>query len=316
MVEIIVKRLMHLSPEAFASFPFQDNDELTITPAEEAQALTKTWAGITFVPSAGGSAAVPPMYAFYEYKGFRIPVHLISLTGAGPETLEPIGRAQIGNLQRHIGLFPEMTFLEIGCGIGRAAFQLLDLISGDGRYIGVDVTHDAILWCHHNITARRPNFSFHHFDAFSECYNPFGKLQTHDFRLPIADATVDRIFLGSVFTHLLPDEVTHYLREFARVLKPGGLVYATFFLHSPETLAAAARTKRVGFSFPHQVSEGCFAQEPDNLRSAIAYTDQTLRQLIGDAGLELDQQYLRGWWSGLYDESDDGQDVAIIRSLA
>jgi methyltransferase family protein len=47
-----------------------------------------------------------------------------------------------------------------------------------------------------------------------------------DFRLPVADGSVDRIILASVFTHLLPTEVLHYMREFRRALKPSGLVYA------------------------------------------------------------------------------------------
>jgi ubiquinone/menaquinone biosynthesis C-methylase UbiE len=44
-----------------------------------------------------------------------------------------------------------------------------------------------------------------------------------DFTLPVPDKSVDRIALGSVFTHLFEREIVHYMREIGRVLKPNGL---------------------------------------------------------------------------------------------
>ena len=58
---------------------------------------------------------------------------------------------------------------------------------------------------------RDSRFRFHHVDARNELYNPFGQGVTSDFRLPVEDGTVDRIGLASVFTHLLEDEVVHYM---------------------------------------------------------------------------------------------------------
>ena len=40
----------------------------------------------------------------------------------------------------------------------------------------------------------------------------------------------DVAFLTSVFTHMLPEDVEHYLDELARVLKPGGRTLITWFL--------------------------------------------------------------------------------------
>ncbi len=74
-----------------------------------------------------------------------MPEHLIALTGAGFETLDTIGKAHIATYTKHIGISPDMTFLEIGSGIGRDAFQLIDYLSPKGRYIGIDVQRESIL---------------------------------------------------------------------------------------------------------------------------------------------------------------------------
>ena len=228
-----------VEPGMFETFGFQHGDRLEVLPATAAAALPTTWGDVNVPIAPGQAIRVPPAYEFFEFKGFRIPVHLITLTGAGPESLDWIGRHHIELYDKFIGLRPDMTLLEIGYGVGRDALQLFDLLNEDGRYIGIDVTRDSIVWCQDNITPKHPNFSFHHFDAENELYNPHGGKTSMDFALPVPDGSVDRIFLASVFTHLFEAEVLHYMRECARVLKPDGQVYATFFLRTPEALEAA-----------------------------------------------------------------------------
>jgi hypothetical protein len=75
-----------------------------------------------------------------------------------PEGLEPIGRLQIANLERHVGL-------AIGCGIGRAALQLLDIID-ERRRSTASMSRDAITRCRHNVAMRHPNCYFRHFEVF------------------------------------------------------------------------------------------------------------------------------------------------------
>ena len=48
--------------------------------------------------------------------------------------------------------------------------------------------------------------------------------------IPNDDNFFDLIFLNSVFSHMLQDDVSFYLDEFYRVLKPGGHVYLTGFI--------------------------------------------------------------------------------------
>src|SRR6185369_9447492 len=96
-----------------------------------------------------------------------------------------------------------------------------------------------------------------------ELYNPFGTKTTQDLVLPAADASVDRVLLGSVFTHLFESELLHYMKEIRRVLKPSGLAYATFFLYSNETIAATRRTDRTPFKlrFEYPWGDGCYIND-------------------------------------------------------
>jgi ubiquinone/menaquinone biosynthesis C-methylase UbiE len=303
-----------IAPSLFESFAFQPGDELAVIPADEAAKLPKTGSDINIQIEIGRAIRVPQRFEIYEFKGFKIPVHLISLTGAGPETLDQIGKTHIDNYQRFVGLQRDMTILEVGCGIGRDALQLVDILDRTGQYHGVDVTRDSILWCRDNISKRYENFAFYHFDAEHEIYNPFGAKTTMDFELPVKDRSVDRIVLASVFTHLLEEEVVHYLHEFRRVLKTSGLAYATFFLYSEEAVASARRTRKTPWEakFEHPYGDGVYGNDSVYPRAAVAFTDEAMRRMIGRAGLRLVRPYLTGWWSGLHDDSVDGQDAAIL----
>lgn len=305
-----------ITPDVFEAFAFRTGDVLSIEPREAASRFPVIWGDVNIEIERGRSIRVPPRYELFDYKGFQIPSHLISLTGAGPETFELIGKRHIELYDKFCGLGPEMTMLEVGCGIGRDALQLIEFLDRDkGRYIGVDVTRDSIAWCQDNITAKYPNFEFHHFDAENELYNPHGHKTSMDFALPIDAGTVDRIFLASVFTHLFEAEVLHYMREFARVLKPDGQVYASFFLRTPEALEASKTkgTTQWAATFENKLSDGVFGNDPAYPRGAVAFTDQAMRRLINAAGLRLIRPYLKGSWSGVHgDDAEDGQDVAIL----
>ena len=303
-----------IDPALFDTFSFRSNDELTVLPADLAAKLPNTWGDTHVQIKPGCAIRVPPRYELFDFRGFDIPAHLISLTGAGPETLDLIGRRHVELYQKFVGFAADMTILEVGCGIGRDAFQLLDHLDESGRYIGIDVTRDSILWCQKNISARHPNMTFHHFDAENELYNPYGTKTSMDFSLPVEDGSVDRIILASVFTHLFDFEVLHYMKEFRRVLKPSGLVYASFFLYSHDALEAAqskgSTSWKATFEFP--LGDGIYGNDPVYPRGAVAFTDAAMRRMVDQAGLRLARPYLKGAWSGLHDEPDDGQDVAIL----
>ena len=316
-VKILVKhgdQQWTIEPAEFETFPFQSGDELSVIPSGLAAKLPTSWGNLHLELEKGHAVVVPPRMEFFEFRGYNIPVHLINLTGAGPDTLEEFGKAHRDAYQKHVGLQNNMTIVEVGCGIGRDAFQLIDLLGDTGRYVGIDVTRDSIVWCQNNITPKHPNFTFYHFDAHNELYNPFGTRNSTDFQLPVQDASVDRILLASVFTHLLAPEVLHYMREFRRVLKPSGLVYASFFLYSEEAIASAQIKGNTPWkaTFELKLGDGVYGNDPDYPRGAVAFTDAAMRRMIDASGLRLVRPYLKGWWSGLHEQPDDGQDVAIL----
>lgn len=147
-VELVVtrgEREWSISPAQFEEFAFEGGEGIQVLPAHVAERLKGVWAhdlGHDIEVAPGHSIRVPKVYDFAEFKGFRIPTHLIKLTGGGPETLEPVGRALIENYQKYTPFSPDMTIIDLGCGIGRLAFQLLDWFKEGGAYIGIDVTSD------------------------------------------------------------------------------------------------------------------------------------------------------------------------------
>jgi len=303
-----------IEPPEFESFPFEAGDQLSVIPADVAATLPASWGVIHVEIEKGRAIRVPSRMEFIEFKGYKFPSHLINLTGAGADTLEQISKAHVEAYRKYVGLESHMTVVELGCGIGLDAFHLVEVLGNTGRYVGIDVIRDSITWCQNNITPRHPNFTFHHFDAQNELYNPYGTRTSMDFQLPIEDDSVDRVVSASVFTHLLAPEVLHYMTEFRRVLKPSGLIYTSFFLYSEEAIAAARVKGNTPWkaTFEYPLSDGAYANDPVYPRGAVAFTDAAMRRMIDASGLRLMRPYLKGWWSGLHEEPEYGQDAAIL----
>ena len=303
-----------VEPSQFGRFPFEDGDRLAVSSPQAAAALPRTPDGSLHFQTGRRRYRLPAEFKITPHKGYNFPEHLVVLTGAGTSTLDAYGQIHIDSYKKHMGLEPDMSLLEIGSGMGRDALQLFDFLSEDGRYVGIDVTWDSVEWCARNFTPQWPNFAFHHFDAKHELYNPLGAKTSMDFTLPLSDNSVDRAFLGSVFTHLFEEEITHYLREIGRVLKPDGLAYCNFFLYSDETIASARNNNMTphNLRFEHAYADGCYVNDAAYPTGAVAFTDDAMRRMMHNAGVSLSRPYLRGFWSGLHQDPEDGQEVAII----
>lgn len=252
----------------------------------------------------------------HRFHEFDIPIDLLNMTGGGVETFDAIADAHISNLKKFIGISPDQSILEIGCGIGRDAIPLTKLLSENGKYLGVDIIKPSIDFCNKNIKARYKNFDFIHYDVADQLHNPNGTIKTADIKLPVSDQSIDRIIAWSVFTHLYENDIRHYLNEFRRVLKSDGLTYVTVFIVDDVILDSARRTNLTPFNltFEHLLAEGCFINDPAFPLGAIAYTRDALLAMIKDAGLELNRDFLRGAWSGFFSEPEDGQDVIILNT--
>ena len=116
--------------------------------------------------------------------------------------------------------------LDIGCGCGKMARFLM--AHPRLRYVGLDVYEPAIAWSR---AAFEPLYGdrarFLQLDAYSELYNPAGRMSAETLRLPLDDESVDFVICGSLFTHLLEPEMDHYLAEISRVVRPGGRMLAS-----------------------------------------------------------------------------------------
>lgn len=183
------------------------------------------------------------------------------------------------------GLRPEHRVLDIGCGVGNLAVGLSDYLTGP--YDGFDIHRQAVNWCQQAITPGRPNFRLHHADLSSGAYNAEGRLDASTFRFAMASGTYDVVFLGSVFTHLLPDTAGQYINEIARLLAPGGVCIASYFLLNPESRAGIeAGTSFMSFPVQHQ-SGLCLLHDASKPEAAVALDEAFVVGTHQRAGLRL-----------------------------
>jgi SAM-dependent methyltransferase len=215
---------------------------------------------------------------------------------ASVEDFERVGRAETQSLQETMGLAPGHSVLDIGCGCGRVARPLLELLGPSGHYFGGDVDLRAIQWCQKNIAPHHPNAKFFHIDAYKSIYNPHSKQLAKDYRFPVEDGSIDGIFLTSVFTHMLPEDVENYLREMARLLSKEGCVYAGVFLVSPERLEGQTK-EAILTKFPYSRNGTYLASEkyPD---LEVAYDEDVFVKLAERCGLAVKGPTLWGTWAG------------------
>jgi SAM-dependent methyltransferase len=251
----------------------------------------------------------------FEFEGYRIPVELIKLTGAGPETFEIIAKSHIESYRKFIELRPDLNILEVGSGIGRDAIPFSRILSPPGSYLGIDIIKPSIDWCTENITPRNPHVKFLHFDIRDQLHNPSGSLKTKDIRIPVQDRSVDFICLQSVFTHMFEPDIVHYLSEFRRILRSDGLVFATMFVVTPEVIESS-RTKNLtayDLRFEYQITEDTYINDPVYPLGAIAFTADRIEKMAEKSGMRISGPILPGSWSGLHEVTHGGQDTVILK---
>ena len=223
-----------------------------------------------------------------------IPPKSLSFVGKGD--FVKIGREFRRHFIELAQLRPEHRVLDVGCGIGRMAIPLTEYLSPAGGYWGFDIVRKGIDWCSERITPKFPNFRFQHSDVYNKHYNPDGRVRACDYRFPFDNDFFDFIFLTSVFTHMMPADLENYLREIARVLKPGGKCLITFLLRNEES-AGLIRAGKSDLDFVHEM-DGCFTTKPADPEAAIAYDEAIALQFFGKCGLDLEPPVHYGSWCG------------------
>jgi cyclopropane fatty-acyl-phospholipid synthase-like methyltransferase len=147
-----------------------------------------------------------------------------------------VGRQTAENLKAAIAktnfrLQPGATVLDFGCGCGRTLLWLAKEFP-EVQWHGTDVDAEAIEWCRHNLKSA--------VCSVNESYPP----------LDYPENKFDLIYAVSVFTHLDADYQRAWLADLARILRPGGLLMASFHSRSVwEPLEAAQAVRKYGFAF-------------------------------------------------------------------
>lgn len=255
-----------------------------------------------------------------KYAGYSIPEDLVYLTGGGPDDWAKISEYHLEMYRAYTPINDSDFILEVGCGVGRDAIELTKVLSKDGRYVGIDIIEPSITWAKQNITKKHKNFTFHYFDIKSQIHNNGGAISTKDIVLPAKDKSVDRIFLHSVFTHMFEEDIVHYLKEFNRVLKPGGLVLASFFILDKEALDRAhqgsGKKHRHPLTFEYTYGKGCYINDKEYPEGAVGYTPKKIKSMLNKSGLIIHGRHAhRGAWSGIKN-SRNGQDILILEKAS
>lgn len=121
--------------------------------------------------------------------------------------------------------------LDIGCGVGRLATGLMRKIN-DIHYIGLDIDKNSIKWCQKYITSVNSNYNFVHLNIYNERYNPDGEKIDDNFNFNFDNKSIDVVYLYSVFSHMIEDEMKIYLKKILRLLKNNGNLFFTTFVES------------------------------------------------------------------------------------
>lgn len=152
----------------------------------------------------------------------------------GGTKFDELGNLFAAELIRLADIEATSQVLEIGCGVGRNAFGLATVLN-QGGFKGVDIDLPSIEGASNNRFLRKHGFDFTFIDVKNAEYNPDGTHKASEFTFPFEQGSLDVVFLVSVVTHILPDDLEHYVQEIARMLKPGGRIVFTTFLMDEAT---------------------------------------------------------------------------------
>jgi len=203
------------------------------------------------------------------------------------------GEEMVSDIVALCDIAADATVLEVGCGCGRLARAFANHIASGGRYHGFDLSREAIAWCRQELQPRLANFRFAFVDVQSPTFNPTGTIAATALRFPYPDRAFDLAVVSSVFTHMLPDAIEHYVAELARVVKRGGRCFITVFLFDRDAAAAVAKGDTI-FDFRHPVGP-CLAFDRARPEEGVACRTDWFVALLARHGFAIDSVRTGNW---------------------
>lgn len=141
-----------------------------------------------------------------------------------------------------LGIGASERILDVGCGTGNLTLNLLKRLGAAGRVVALDISPVMLERAQQKLNDPRVTW-----------------LQATAGQLPLADAAVDRIICFSAWPHF--EDQSSVVREFRRVLRPGGCVHILHLIsreevnriheqaHPSVRADVLARAKEVAFLF-------------------------------------------------------------------
>ncbi|HXX82107.1 MAG TPA: methyltransferase domain-containing protein [Thermodesulfovibrionales bacterium] len=133
--------------------------------------------------------------------------------------------------------------------------------------------------------SQTPNFYFTHVDVRKKLYNSDGKFSLKETLLPYPERMFDVIWAHSLFTHMIFDEMEHYIAEFSRIMKGNGTLYASYYLMNDVTAEGISK-RTAGFDFTNRVGE-CFTFDTENPEEGVAQSESFVKRIYQKYGFSI-----------------------------
>jgi SAM-dependent methyltransferase len=150
-----------------------------------------------------------------------------SVAAAG---FEYTGKTLIDVATKSVGrtCLKDADILDVGCGV-RFTMSIINKRIPIKSYTGIDVNQPMIEYLKNEVERRDDRFSFAHWNAQNDMYNPSGETLTKHSNLP-TEGTFDVIWLFSVFTHLEPRDALLILKLLRQHIRPNGRLFFSAFI--------------------------------------------------------------------------------------
>jgi len=211
-------------------------------------------------------------------------------------------------LVEHTGLKRHHHILDIGCGTGRLAKQLIKFLD-DGHYDGFDVNHRFVSYCKENY--KHQNFTFTHCDVKHCEFNVVGYIDPKLFEFPYQNDKFDIVVAIAVFNHFYIDWIYQYVHEISRVLKPRGIFLGTMLLLNNQSIEYINTKKCQPYLFPYRTQDEWHDFEQRPLWN-VAQSEEKVRRAFIKNNLMIKEPIRYGEWC-MSKIALAGPDVIIAR---